>query len=190
MVRVCTQFCTGTGFAFVVNWTSLLVNGIINFLIPLYIYIAMKRLTASKHLDDDGGDSAVPAARRHRRATVTSALLQRDDFDGSPSILATNDGSIQGEACDVAAIDGTEADGSDQVTTAVVASLALVATDHCSHDSSVGHDAMPCLSSSWFRRHVRPWLPINPVYIAWFLLTLTSELIVIVIVLNVVDLFA
>eukprot|EP01094_Clydonella_sp_ATCC50884_P006758 TRINITY_DN1594_c0_g2_i1.p1 TRINITY_DN1594_c0_g2~~TRINITY_DN1594_c0_g2_i1.p1 ORF type:complete len:412 (-),score=121.43 TRINITY_DN1594_c0_g2_i1:1068-2303(-) len=40
---VAVPFCTGSGFNIFVNWSSLLVSGVINFVVPLILYIVMKR---------------------------------------------------------------------------------------------------------------------------------------------------
>jgi len=36
------QFCTGNGLVTVINWTALFINGIINFIIPMLLYIVAK----------------------------------------------------------------------------------------------------------------------------------------------------
>jgi len=51
------------------------------------------------------------------------------------------------------------------------------------------HDPFPCFATPWYHKRLSRYLPFNPVYIAWFLFTLTAELIVVVIVLNVVAVF-
>jgi hypothetical protein len=96
-------FCQGEIFANLLNWTSLVFNGFVNFVVPFLLYLAALKL------QQIGGapkiDHLISRARA-RGASATTATHDGDEFDITvgPQVLISPDSLLPGDAAVAATI--------------------------------------------------------------------------------------
>eukprot|EP00899_Mesostigma_viride_P024530 jgi/Mesvir1/5261/Mv15376-RA.4 len=81
---LCTlPFYTGQGFQNLINWTGLLTLGVVNFVIPLAMFI--KAMERDPVLDEGAFDTAAPGTLGHRPPELSALLTSGSDSESSGS---------------------------------------------------------------------------------------------------------
>eukprot|EP01094_Clydonella_sp_ATCC50884_P012688 TRINITY_DN22991_c0_g1_i1.p1 TRINITY_DN22991_c0_g1~~TRINITY_DN22991_c0_g1_i1.p1 ORF type:complete len:508 (+),score=99.46 TRINITY_DN22991_c0_g1_i1:392-1915(+) len=100
---VSIPFLTGDGFVNLLNWSSLFINGIVNFIIPMLLFIVMRRMSKLKWYEYEG---SVQTHEESARLPIEKEIA-----------AVESDTDEEGELTDRSSIDSTSRDSNKLPTT-------------------------------------------------------------------------